>query len=337
MNEQQSSQLESAHVCKPSTVLVTGANGFIGQHLCMVLERAGYRLRRAARSCPTQAKLPQHEWFEIGDIGPMTDWTDALRGAQAVVHLAAQVHRLHSKSSSAHEYFRVNAEGTEALAVQACAAGVERFIYLSSSKIHGESTGERPFRVDDIPSPEDAYGKSKLAAETALRRIADRDQMGWIIVRPPLVYGPGVGANFYRLLTLVDLQVPLPFKSVQNRRSLVSIGNLCEFLLHILGHNDAVSRAFLISDGDDLSTNELVQKIATSIGKRPLLFPMPITVLAAAGKIFGFDAEVARLTKSLQLDISQTRSILGWQPPETVDSAISIVADWYLSKGKRRR
>jgi nucleoside-diphosphate-sugar epimerase len=335
VTEQKTSSAESAHDCKPWTVLVTGANGFVGQHLCIALERAGYHVRRAARACGALAKFPHDDWVETGDIGAATDWTEALQGVQAVVHLAAHVHQHDSNSAPANEYFRVNAEGTEALALQACAAGVHRFVFLSSAKIHGESSDNGPFKAEDIPSPVDAYGKSKLAAETALSRIGDRAHMQWVIVRPPLVYGPGVGANFYRLLTLIDRRVPLPLKHVRNKRSLVSVGNLCAFLLLVLRHHNAVSRAFLISDGNDLSTNELVRKISTSIGKSPLLFSLPITILAAAGRILGFDAEVARLTKSMQLDVSQTQSILDWAPSESVDDAIAIVADWYLRRGTR--
>jgi nucleoside-diphosphate-sugar epimerase len=337
MIEKQRSPTESARDHGPLTVLVTGANGFIGHHMCIALGRAGYRIRRAVRACGAMDKLPHENWIETGDVGPMTDWTEALHGVQAVVHLAAHVHRLDSNSASVEEYFRVNAEGTEALALQACAAGVQRFVFLSSAKIHGETTDERPFKAEDTPAPTDAYGESKLAAETALCRIADHTQMQWVIVRPPLVYGPGVGANFYRLLTLVDRQVPLPIKRIRNMRSLVSIGNLCDFLLHVLRHHNAASRAFLVSDDNDLSTSELVRKIATSIGKRPLLFSLPLSIFAAAGKILGFDAEVLRLTKSMQLDISQTRSVLGWQPSENVDDALSIVADWYLSRETRSR
>jgi nucleoside-diphosphate-sugar epimerase len=317
---------------KPKRVLVTGANGFIGRHLCSALEMAGYRVRRAVRSLETTVSPPHNDSIVIGDIGPNSNWSEALGDVQAVVHLAAHVHRLKQNESAAHEYFRVNLEGTRALVTQACEVGVERFIFLSSTKVHGERSDQKPFAADDALTPVDAYGKSKLAAEYAVRDIAGRSGMGWVIVRPPLVYGPGVGANFYRLLTLVDRQVPLPFKGIINKRSLVSIGNLCDFLVRALSQSEALGQAFLISDDHDLSTSELVSKIAAAIGKQPLLFKVPIPILELAGKILGYGAEVNRLTRSLQLDVSQTRLTLGWRPVESTEKAISGVTAWYLRK-----
>jgi nucleoside-diphosphate-sugar epimerase len=317
---------------KPKRVLVTGANGFIGRHLCSALEMAGFRVRRAVRSLGTTASLPHHDLIAIGDIGPNSNWTDALSDVQAVVHLAAHVHRPRPKENTAHEYFRVNLEGTRALVTQACEVGVERFIFLSSTKVHGERSDQKPFAADDALTPVDAYGKSKLAAEYAVRDIADRSRMGWVIVRPPLVYGPGVGANFYRLLTLVNRQVPLPFKGIANKRSLVSIGNLSDFLVRVLSQSEALGQTFLISDDYDLSTGELVSKIAESMRMEPLLFHVPIRILEFAGKIVGYGAEVSRLTQSLQLDVSHTRLTLGWRPVESTEKGISRVTEWYLTR-----
>jgi UDP-N-acetyl-alpha-D-quinovosamine dehydrogenase len=321
---------------EPRRVLVTGANGFIGHHLCAALAAAGFRVRRAVRASAAVGKPLSDEWVEIGDIGPDTNWAEALRGVQVVVHLAAHVHRLKSMAIDAHEYFRVNAAGTQALVDQSCHFGVNRFIFLSSTKVHGESSCEKPFGPADIPNPVDAYGKSKLAGENALRQIADRAQMNWVIVRPPLVYGPGVGANFYRLMTLVDRRVPLPFKRIFNKRSLLSVGNLCDLLLRVIRQPEAASHTLLISDDHDLSTSELIGKIANSMARRPLLFPVPISVLSAAGRILGLDAELGRLTKSLQVDVSHTRRLLGWEPAESVDDAMANVANWYLTRRTER-
>jgi nucleoside-diphosphate-sugar epimerase len=318
---------------RPKRILVTGANGFIGQHLCAALEMAGFRVRRAIRSLATTASLPHHDLIAIGDIGPNSDWTDALSDVHAVVHLAAHVHQLRQEENTTHEYFRVNLEGTRALVTQACKVGVERFIFLSSTKVHGEHSLQKPFAVDDALTPVDAYGKSKLDAEHALRDIADRSHMGWVVVRPPLVYGPGVGANFYRLLTLVNRRVPLPFKGIVNKRSLVSIGNLIDFLVRVLSQSEALGQAFLISDDHDLSTSELVSKIAESMGKAPRLFNVPTQILELAGKVLGYGAEVSRLTQSLQLDVSHTRLTLGWRPAESTEKGISAVTAWYLAKG----
>jgi len=317
---------------RPKRILVTGANGFIGRHVCSALEMAGFRVRRAVRSLGTTAGPPHYDSIAIGDIGPNSNWTDALSDVQAVVHLAAHVHRLKQKEDTEHEYFRVNAEGTRALVTQACEVGVERFIFLSSTKVHGECSDQKPFAADDALAPVDAYGKSKLAAEYATRDIADRSRTGWVIVRPPLVYGPGVGANFYRLLTLVDRQIPLPFKGIVNKRSLVSIGNLSDFLVRVLSQPEALGEAFLVSDDYDLSTGELVSKIGESMGKKPLLFKVPLRILEFAGRILGYGAEVSRLTQSLRLDVSHTRLTLGWRPVESTEKGISRVTEWYLTK-----
>jgi nucleoside-diphosphate-sugar epimerase len=336
MNEKRCPELPASPCSEPCRVLVTGANGFIGHHLCAALTTAGYSVRRAVRVLPATPKSLPNDWVEIGDIGPETNWAEALRGVQVVVHLAAHVHRIKSKVTDAHQYFQVNAAGTQALVDQSCHSGVNRFIFLSSTKVHGESSDGKPFAPADIPKPVDAYGKSKLAGEIALRQIADRAQMDWVIVRPPLIYGPGVGANFYRLMTLIDRRVPLPFKRTFNKRSLLSVGNLCDFLLRVIRQPEAASHTLLISDDHDLSTSELICKIANSLARRPLLFPLPISMLSVAGKIVGLDAELARLTKSLQVDVSQTRMLLGWEPAESVDDAMSNVAHWFLTRRTER-
>jgi nucleoside-diphosphate-sugar epimerase len=313
-------------------VLVTGANGFIGHHVCAALEAAGYGVRRAIRmKTSADVQLPA-DTVETGDVGPYTDWTDALSGVDFVIHLAAHVHRVRSKKADANQYFRVNEGGTRALAAQACRLRVKRFVFLSSIKVHGESTSDIPFRSSDIEKPIDTYGQSKLAGEIALREIANLGQMDWVIVRPPLVYGPGVGANFYRLLALVDRGVPMPFKNMRNRRSLLSIRNLCDFLLHVLKQPEAANRTFLVSDNEDLSTCELISKIANAMSTKALLFPVPTPILTSAGRLFGIQAEVARLTQSLQVDATQTRTLLGWEPVESVDQAITSVVQWYEEK-----
>jgi nucleoside-diphosphate-sugar epimerase len=307
-------------------VLVTGAGGFVGQPLCAQLERAGHEVRRALHR---PAPDPEPDSVVVGEVGANTDWTGALLGVEAVVHLAARVHILRDDASDPlAEYNRVNVEGTRGLALAAVRAGVRRFVFLSSAKVHGERS-VRPFRELDLTRPEDAYAVSKLEAEAALQTACAGSAVQWSILRPPLVYGAGVRANFLRLLRSVAHGVPLPLASIRNRRSLIYLGNLVHAAQACLERPRAAGRTFLVSDGEDLSTPELVRRVARALDTPVRLFPAPVWLLRGVGAIARRSATVERLVDSLQLDIGAIRSALEWQPPFAVDDGLAETARWY--------
>jgi len=311
-----------------SRVLVTGANGFVGRHLCAMLKQRGHYVRAALRSTVADAAIPANEVCQVGDLGPETDWGRAVDGMDSVVHLAAKAHVLDQPHDDG-EYHRINALGTRGLAQSASRGGIRRFVFLSSIKVYGEAR-DRAFRVDEEPQPVDVYGKSKLSAELYLRDSAASSNMEAVIVRPPLVYGPRVRANFLRLMQWVDRRVPLPLGAVHNSRSLVALDNLCDFLGHALEHPSAANNTWLVSDGDDVSTPELIRRIARAMKRRAYLLPVPPVLLRAAGKVVGRAEDVTRLCGSLTLDIASTRRTLGWNPLITQDVAIASTVRWYL-------
>jgi nucleoside-diphosphate-sugar epimerase len=312
-------------------VLVTGATGFVGRTLCQVLTEAGYVVRAAVRKPGSGAFREQ---VVVGDIGSTTDWTEALRDVDAVVHAAARAHIMNAKPSDFDLYYETNARGTARLAQAAASAGVQRFVYVSSIKVNGEERPVGAYRATDTPNPRDPYGKSKWEGEQAL--LAARGAMQVAIVRPPLVYGPGVRANFLRLMRWVDREYPLPLGLVDNRRSLVSVWNLCDLLRHLLDCPLVNDQAWLVSDGEDPSTPALIRKIAKAMGRRPRLLPVPVAMLRLAGMLTGKSAEVSRLRGSLAVDITPTRQDLGWSPPLTMDEALLRTVHWYLSEARRR-
>jgi len=265
----------------------------------------------------------------VGDLGPDTDWSSALEGVDAVVHLAARVHVMDEEAEDPlAEFRRVNVAGTDNLARQAAEAGVKRLVFLSSIKVNGEVTQPgNPFTVEDAPAPQDPYAVSKFEAEEALRRVEKETGLEVVIIRPPLVYGPEVKGNFLRLIQLVQKGYPLPLGRVNNKRSLVALDNLVDLILTCLDHPGAAGQTFLVSDGEDLSTPELVRKIARAMGKKPRLVPVPLVMLRLAGRITGKSAEVERLVGSLQVDIGHTCETLGWQAVVSVDEAVSFKKD----------
>ncbi len=308
------------------TVLVTGANGFVGQALCPLLESAGWTVRKTARS-------PQPGCVVVGEIGPDTDWRAALEGVAAVIHLAARVHVLHDAAGDPLTLYRtVNRDGTAHLAHQAARAGVKRLVYLSSIKVNGEATSNQPFRPPDPANPQDPYGVSKWEAEQELHRIAADTGMEVVILRPPLVYGPGVKANFLRLLTLVERGIPLPLGAVSNRRSLLYLGNLADVIRCCLEHPAAPDRTFLPSDSTPLSSPALVRAIATSLDKSARLLPIPPVLLKLVGWLTGKNAEVTRLLDSLEIDDPGLRNDLGWLPPYTLEQGLAATAAWYRGR-----
>ena len=268
----------------------------------------------------------------VGEINGDTDWGPALQDVDTVVHLAALAHVDTRRVPDAEATYRgVNTEGTLRLADSAMRAGVRRFVFVSSVKVNGEDSGARPFAVGDVPAPTDPYGISKLAAERGLQSLGG-SPMRIAIVRPPLVYGPGVRANFLRLMDLVESGLPLPFASIDNRRSLVSVENLCDLLLHLATDAAAEEGTFFASDGEDLSPPELIRRIARALGRPARLFRFPCSTLAFAAAAVGHAETFARLRGSLQVDLSETRSRLAWSPPVTVDQALARTARWYRTR-----
>jgi nucleoside-diphosphate-sugar epimerase len=305
-------------------VAVTGADGFVGRALCSHLEAQGMSVRRLQRGGGGNGGA-----LAVGDIGPDTDWSAALEGIRSVVHLAARVHVMRDASADPlAEYRRVNVEGTRTLARAAVAAGVARLVLMSSIKVNGESAG-RPFTEADAPAPQDPYGVSKWEAEQALTQAARGSATQWVILRPPLVYGPGVGANFLRLMRAVAKGLPLPLAAIDNRRSLLYLGNLVDAIRVCLSQPDARDQLFLLSDGKDLSSAELARRLAASLQVRARLLPVPAAWLNVAGRLTGRSAAVERLIGSLQVDSSRIRSALGWSPPFSLEQGLAETARWY--------
>ncbi|MET0027163.1 MAG: SDR family oxidoreductase [Candidatus Thiodiazotropha sp.] len=296
-----------------SRLLVTGANGFVGRQLCPDLVTRGHEIRAALRR--VEPGGPVADQVAVGDIDGNTDWGAALEGVEAVIHLAGRAHVMQETTDDPLGLYRqVNVAGSRRLAQQAAAAGVRRLIYLSSIKVNGERTGERPFRETDTPAPEDAYGISKWEAEQALQDVAAKTGLELVILRPVLIYGPGVKGNLLRLSGLIRRGIPLPLKSVHNRRSLLGMGNLLDFLHLCLTHPAAAGEVFLVSDGIDLSTPQLIREMSEAMGLKPRLWPFPTILLSGLAGLLGRSAEVERLCGNLQVDIGKSARLLGWHP-----------------------
>ena len=381
-------------------VLVTGANGFIGRVLCDKLITDGYQVRGAVRGAAQMTALPSGvERVVVGDIGPETDWSEALDSIEGIVHLAARVHVMRESATDPLAAFRqVNVVGTERLARQAAKAGVKRLVYISSVKVNGERTdpqitqitrirkrgigiktnsgiegfrnlgiegrkGRRTevnpqitqitrirkkgaesrgqegelkefFSEKDVPEPQDPYAVSKWEAEQVLRDVAAETGLEVVILRPPLVYGPGVMANFLRLVKLVKLGIPLPFVCVKNRRSLIYLENLVDAIIICIIHPRAAGQTYLVSDGRDLSTPELIQRMASALGRPVRLFSIPPFLIRLAGKLLGKSAAIDRLLGSLTVDSTKIRKELEWNPPYTMEQGIRETAKWYQKAGE---
>jgi nucleoside-diphosphate-sugar epimerase len=317
-------------------VLVTGATGFVGHTLCELLARTGYVVRAALRNeRPVPASIS--ETAVVGDIAATTEWRAALRGVDLILHVAARVHVLHEARASADLYMETNARGTKQLAKAAAEAGVRRFVYLSSVKVNGEETKDHAYSASDEPRPQDAYGTTKWLAEKYVTETAARTKMETVIVRSPLVYGPGVRANFLRLLRWVDKGWPLPLGAIENSRSIVSIWNLCDLLACLLTHSHAPGRIWMVSDGEDVSTPELIQLLGSTMHRRVRLVPVPVALLRLGGGLLGRKSEISRLCDSLLVNIEETRRVLEWSPPITMDESLARTVAWYLSKGRLQR
>lgn len=313
-------------------LLVSGANGFVGAALCRTLRQRGIGVVAAVR------KGAQAGQVNVGNLDGATDWAPALDGCKVVIHLAARVHVMtDTDADPLHAYREVNVDATLNLARQAHRAGVTRFVFVSSVKVNGEATFGRAFSAVDAPTPCDPYGQSKLEAELALREFGNSSGLEIVIVRPPLVYGPGVKANFHSLLRLVKLGVPLPFGSVRNYRSMVAIDNLVDLLIVCADHPDAAGKTLMVSDGDDVSVGKLVRMIAAAMGKNVLLVPVPLGLMRGTAKLIGKAAVVERLFGSLQVDINATRSALNWRPVITPQDAIKLTVMHFMASEITRK
>ncbi len=312
-------------------ILVTGGNGFVGRVLCAEAIIRGLALQVTTR---TSCDLPGiGASMGVGSIDSDTDWHEALSDSKIVIHLAAQTNIAHSSSDDAlFEFLKVNVGGTLNLARQAAQAGVRRFVYISSIKVNGESTAlGQPFTVDDEPSPEDAYGLSKAEAENGLRQLSRELGMEVTIIRPPLVYGPAAKGNFSSLLSWVGSGLPLPLGGVtENRRSLVALDNLVDFILTCIEHPKAANQTFLVSDDEDLSTAELLRRVAKSVNRPTRLFRLPGKFLFFAASLLRRGALAQRLLGSLQVDASKNYLLLGWRPPVSVDEGLRRAVEWRM-------
>jgi len=299
-------------------VLVTGATGFVGRALCERLTTAGHKVIPAVRC---RSGLPNE--VLIGEIGASTDWGMALAGCDVVVHLAARVHMMRGGvHDSLASYREINTEATLNLGHQAAKAGVKRFVFISTVKVNGEGR-DTPYRETDEAAPEDAYAISKWEAEKGLQQIAQETGLEVVILRPPLVYGPGVKANFLRLMRTVERGWPLPLGAIQNRRSLLYLGNFVDAIRVCVEHPDAPGQTFLLDDGQAVSTPELVRAIARAMGRPVHLPAVPVRVLEMIGTLLGKRVAVERLTGSLFVDSSAIRSRLGWTPSYSMEAGLA--------------
>lgn len=314
-------------------VLVTGATGFVGRFLCSRLLEEGWQVRGTllAGEHPS-ALVAGVDPVVVGLLGDTTHWAHALKGIDTVIHLAARVHVMDDPSADPLTEFRlVNTLGTRQLAREAVKAEVKRLVFISSIKVNGEET-DLPYTEASPVMPTDPYGISKCEAEQALLQVATESGLEVVVVRPTLVYGPGVKANFFSMMKAVRHGFPLPFASISNNRSLIYVGNLVDALMTCAKHPAAAGQTFLVSDGEDVSTPQLIARVATALGVKNRLLPFPTGLMRLAGKLTGKGAAVNRLTGSLIVDSSKIRNMLGWRPPFTLQEGLRITAEWFRTQ-----
>lgn len=306
-----------------SNLLITGANGFIGRALISKLAlQTNYFIRASVRKKTIQFPR-QIEVFENMEASSNTNWADALRDIDVVIHLLARVHVMHDKvANPLLEYRNINVNATIALAKLAAKQGIKRFIFLSTVKVNGESTSNKPFNEFDLPHPQDAYAISKWEAEEALKKISKDTGMELVIIRSPLAYGPNVKANFLKMIQYVKRGIPLPLGAIQNKRSLIGIDNLVDFIVTIICHPKAANHTFLISDDEDISTTDLLRRIGKHIGKPARLIPLHPRILSFLLTILGRQDFGDRLLGSLEVDITKAKKLLAWSPPKTLDEGL---------------
>ncbi|TFV34842.1 NAD-dependent epimerase/dehydratase family protein [Bradyrhizobium frederickii] len=311
--------------------LVVGASGFVGGHLVRRLVADGVPLRAGIHR--NRGGLPAGiDVIENVDLEGSFDWRSAIAGCDAVVHLGARVHVMRESSANALDvYRRVNVDGTLCLARQAAAAGVRRFVFLSSVKVCGESTAlDAPFVETATPHPQDPYGLSKLEAERGLFELGSASGMQVVVLRPPLIYGPGVRANFLSMMRWLRRGIPLPLGSIENRRSLIGVGNMVDLICACLRHPAAAGEVFMASDGEDLSTSELLKRLAAALDTKARLLPIPAALLEGAAALAGQRALAQRLCLSLCVDSRKVRKMLDWQPPFSVNEELHRTARAFL-------
>lgn len=309
----------------PCRVLVTGATGFVGRALCKRLQSKAFEVIAAVRA--NADGVDANRTVTIGHLGPDTEWSQATASCDVVVHLAARVHVMHETTADPAPLFdAVNTIATRNLVRAAAHAGVKRFVFISTIKVNGESTAPgHPFTETDTPAPQDAYARSKYRAEEELKQIAAQHGMEWVIIRPPLVYGPGVKANFASLANAAAKGWPLPLGGIHNKRSLVALDNLVDFIACCTKHPQAANQTFLVSDGQDLSTPELARQLALAAGVTAKLPRVPVVLLKLAAALLRKKGAVERLSESLQVSIGKAQTMLHWEPPLTVAQGLALV------------
>ena len=304
-------------------ILVTGGSGFVGRALCQKLFESGYSILTTIRKKPHQL-IENIEYISIPDINQNTDWSNILKEIDIVVHTAARVHMMNEKTCNPlEEYCKINTEGTLNLFQQAIQANVKKFIFLSTIKVNGEETFEQAFQETSPCNPKDPYALSKWEAEQGIASIANNTNFDYTIVRLPLIYGQGVKANFSNLLKLIKSRFPLPFGAIQNKRSMLYIGNLSSAILKIIESSLSKNKTYLLSDNEDISTAKLSKKIAYAYGFKIFLIPLPLFLFKWFGMIMGKRKAISRLLGSLQIDSSKIRNELNWLPPYTVELGLA--------------
>jgi nucleoside-diphosphate-sugar epimerase len=317
------------------SILVTGSTGFIGNALIVRLIKDQFLVSAIVRNASTKKFNSDVNLIGIGRLTSLLNWNHALQGVNTIVHLAARAHILNDKSRDPlAEYRYINVDCSLNLARQAAIAGVKRFVYMSSVKVNGEfTTLGKPFNVEDTPMPQDCYGISKYEAELGLRKIAEEFGMELVIIRPPLVYGPGVKANFLAMMNWLQRGVPLPLGgATKNRRSFIFLDNLIDVIITCINHPAAANQTFLVSDDEDLSTAELLERITSALGQPPKLIALPTILITLGAKLVGRADIAMRLCGSLQVDITKTKDLLGWSPPVSVDAGLRQTAAYFLRK-----
>ena len=316
-------------------VLVTGSTGFVGAALCRHLVQAGCNVRAAVRD-PHKFSAPGTQPVVVGNLASNTDWRAAVEGVRAVVHCAARVHVMRETASDPlAEFRRVNVAGTLNLARQAADAGVRRIVFISTIGVNGAETQPgRPFTAEDTPAPHSPYSVSKYEAEQALQELARSRSIEVVVIRPPLVFGPGAPGNFERLMRALHQGIPLPFGALDNRRSFVALGNLTSLIYTCIDHPKAANRTFMVSDGEDISTTELLRGVARGLGRPARLIPVPGAAIRWVARMAGKADFAQRLCGSLQVDISATRSLLGWAPPVRLAQALDEAAREFLAPSR---
>jgi len=313
-------------------VLVTGATGLIGRALCPLLRSRGFAVRAAVRG--RAALAADIEVATIDALGPATHWSAAVSGADAIVHLAGRAHVLGDVGpDEAATVHAMNVEATAHLARAATRAGVRRFVFVSTAKVHGEQNVGGPWIEQDPPAPQDLYAQSKWEAEQTLTQLSRTSALEVVILRPPLVYGPGVKANFLRLLRTVDRGLPVPLGAIRNRRSLVYVDNLADAIATCLDRPAAANRTFLVSDGEDVSTPELIRRVAAALDRPARLVSVPLWMLRVGARMLGRSADFERLAGDLAVDASAIRRDLRWQPLHSMQAGLEATAKWYRSVG----